>query len=487
MLRQNNEATSPFVFVYVQNSKVLVDYLDAATNQVVTLEGGLLSAATEARFLKIERKEGSVYVFESGDSLTWKQITVVSLLLTSPVQIGLVSDVTNGLAQVQFDSVLVQAQSEDGIAFTIDTAEVAGATQIWADIFGPYTNLNASSGVYKVDLPTEENPIKLVTLSSKDDDIVATDVLIYGFKDTLTFNAANSARAEIVNGLVNMWDVEPSQIASIYPAIKQHPLFKDLVDVYLVERGWPNDEALRDKLSELEVKIIIDIRTKVKSESSSSRPFTAQIVTPFQPVGSTFELKQGADPRDVTVHADSFLNFRVLVFNGDDVKNVTIDLDFLKNNVKKALFEGYLEVPETDLGFRDFFADTNISLSPMNLPSDDCNAYAIVASAFIRGPSGEVLDPINNPQYANYVALLNKILSAAGYYASPEELVQAWEFLFTSSENFITKFQEFNNALENGNTGEAARIAFDMAYEYAIALYEVRYGESPNPSMVWNL
>jgi pimeloyl-ACP methyl ester carboxylesterase len=112
MLRQNNEATSPFVFVYVQNSKVLVDYLDAATNQVVTLEGGLLSAATEAKYLKLERKGDSVHVYESGDGVTWRQITVITMLLTNPINIGLVIDVTNGLAQVQLDSVLVQAQTE---------------------------------------------------------------------------------------------------------------------------------------------------------------------------------------------------------------------------------------------------------------------------------------------------------------------------------------------------------------------------------------
>jgi PKD repeat protein len=110
MLRQSNEATSPFVFAYVSNGKMLVDYWDAATNQVVTVEGGVLSAATEARFLKIERKEGSVYVYESGDSLNFRQIAVVTLALTGSVNVGLVSDISNGFVQGLFDSVLVQAQ-----------------------------------------------------------------------------------------------------------------------------------------------------------------------------------------------------------------------------------------------------------------------------------------------------------------------------------------------------------------------------------------
>jgi hypothetical protein len=124
MLRQNNEATSPFVFAYVSNGKILVEYLDVATNQVVTVEGGVLSAATEARFLKIERKEGSVYVYESGDSLNFRQIAVVGLLLTNPVNVGLVTDATNGFAQVQVDSVLVQAQEKD--QSDIEIVEVKG-------------------------------------------------------------------------------------------------------------------------------------------------------------------------------------------------------------------------------------------------------------------------------------------------------------------------------------------------------------------------
>jgi hypothetical protein len=121
MLRQSNEASSPFVFAYVSNGKLMVEYRDAATNQVVTVEGGILSAATEARFLKIERKEGSVYVFESGDSLTWRQIAVVTLALTGSVNVGLVSDISNGFVQGLFDSVLVQAQEVP----KTDTTEVA--------------------------------------------------------------------------------------------------------------------------------------------------------------------------------------------------------------------------------------------------------------------------------------------------------------------------------------------------------------------------
>jgi hypothetical protein len=124
---QDNEASSPFVFAYVSNGKLMVEYRpsassgQAATNQVVTLEGGVLSAATEARFLKVERhapsrvegKEGSVYVYESGDSLNWRQIAVVTLALTGSVNVGLVSDVINGSVQTQFGSVLVQAQEDN--------------------------------------------------------------------------------------------------------------------------------------------------------------------------------------------------------------------------------------------------------------------------------------------------------------------------------------------------------------------------------------
>jgi hypothetical protein len=133
MLRQSNEVSSPFVFVYVQNGKVMVEYRDAVTNQVVTLEGGVLSSVTEAKYLKLERKEGSVYVFESGDSLTWRQITVLTLALTGSVNVGLVSDITNGFVQTIFDSVLVQAQ-EQPVQNEIVIEKVIDSTQ--KDVMG---------------------------------------------------------------------------------------------------------------------------------------------------------------------------------------------------------------------------------------------------------------------------------------------------------------------------------------------------------------
>ena len=56
-----------------------------------------------------ERKEGSVY--EADDGVNWRQITVVTLLLTNHVNVGLLSSVTTGSTQGAFDNVLVQAQN----------------------------------------------------------------------------------------------------------------------------------------------------------------------------------------------------------------------------------------------------------------------------------------------------------------------------------------------------------------------------------------
>jgi PKD repeat protein len=130
MLRQSNEATSPFVFAYIQDGRVKVDYLDPATNQVVTIEGSQLSSLTTARFLKIERKEGSVYVYESDNALNWTQVTVITLAITNPFNVGLVVNTANGSIQAQFESVLVKAQDNSEVTASFTATPTSGTVPL---------------------------------------------------------------------------------------------------------------------------------------------------------------------------------------------------------------------------------------------------------------------------------------------------------------------------------------------------------------------
>jgi PKD repeat protein len=119
MLRQSNEASSPYVFVYLQGDSVSVDYRDAG-NQVVTTEGSSVSAA-DTRYLKLERKEGRVYVYESDEGVSFSLVTTILLSLVSPYYTGLATSST-APSQASFQEVQVQAQGDINADFIASPA-----------------------------------------------------------------------------------------------------------------------------------------------------------------------------------------------------------------------------------------------------------------------------------------------------------------------------------------------------------------------------
>jgi hypothetical protein len=82
------------------------------------------------RLRRLVCEEGSVYVYESGDVLNFRQIAIVTLALTGSVNVGLVSDITNGFGQGLFDSVLVQAQDPSSTNVLYEAKQVIGTEVI---------------------------------------------------------------------------------------------------------------------------------------------------------------------------------------------------------------------------------------------------------------------------------------------------------------------------------------------------------------------
>lgn len=64
-------------------------------------------------WLEVESDKGSIYVYESGNSVNWKHIAVVTLALTGSANVGLPDKVTNGLVQAQVKQV-EEKISEEG-------------------------------------------------------------------------------------------------------------------------------------------------------------------------------------------------------------------------------------------------------------------------------------------------------------------------------------------------------------------------------------
>jgi hypothetical protein len=62
--------------------------------------------------------------------MTWRRIVVISLLLTNPVQVGLVSYITNGLVQAQESEVQVQENNPSEPHILYQATEIIGTEVI---------------------------------------------------------------------------------------------------------------------------------------------------------------------------------------------------------------------------------------------------------------------------------------------------------------------------------------------------------------------
>ena len=165
--------------------------------------------------------------------------------------------------------VTIGTAMQDGIMnqrvpFTIDDRETEGATIISTGLFGEIPLNGAVSGSFV--LPnglSADNPVISVDLSGPERGLIATDVLVWGHKETLFFDAGNTARAEVMLGLLD-FGATTNQLVRAYKKISDHPKFGQLEQLVLEEKGWPENEALLERIADLTVKIAIDILKRLR-------------------------------------------------------------------------------------------------------------------------------------------------------------------------------------------------------------------------------
>ena len=145
------------------------------------------------------------------------------------------------------------------VPFTIDDSEIEGATIISTGLFGEEIPLNgAVSGSFILSNGlSADNPIVTVDLSGPEKGLVAEDVLVWGQKETLVFSAGNTARAEVILGLLG-FGATNNQLAEAYDKIGNHPKFDQLRQLMLEEKGFPDDDALLNRIADLTVEIAVD-------------------------------------------------------------------------------------------------------------------------------------------------------------------------------------------------------------------------------------
>ena len=393
MLRQSNDPASAYVFVSVTQDGVRVESKEGGSSSPAYASG---SNAAAPVWLKLERKEGRVYVYEFDDGMNWSLVTTVALSLSSPFNLGLATSTPETQVQAQFAQVSAQTSSEDGILevpFAIDTAEVEGASTIWADIFGERTQLNgATSGTFTLPKPLTEGDIFVVTVSKEGVGGIAEDVLISGVKESLTFNAANTARALVISDL-RMFQISSAELMDAYSRMDAHPSFPSLVQLLQKEKGIPEDEEgaaweqMIDDTFDITISFVSEYRNIPLPGEEPKDPSGSSLITPQSvqrgfPITSSFTLRQLKDPGEVVIEASSMLDFRLLVFESSVLNGATLNLDFLAANQSSTAANSYLGSSE---GIRRFIENTNSQIT-LAVPSTDCKVYSVVASAFMRGP-----------------------------------------------------------------------------------------------------
>ena len=144
MLRQSNAPESAFAFLYLNpEGRVVFEY--SGEQGVQRVEGGETNGAV---YLRLERKEGSVYAYESDDGVRWTLITAVSVVMGSPLNLGLNAETQNQPVQVAMNEVLIQEQTSQELeaAFTMSaTSDEAPLT----------INFDASASTGRGDLTYE--------------------------------------------------------------------------------------------------------------------------------------------------------------------------------------------------------------------------------------------------------------------------------------------------------------------------------------------
>lgn len=108
MIRQDTSPEAAYAFLALTPQGVRLESRQGGSTGVAHVEG---SGAGAPVWLKLERKEGSVYAYESGDGVNWRLIGSAVLALNAPINFGLAAATPSGTAAATFTN--VQAQATD--------------------------------------------------------------------------------------------------------------------------------------------------------------------------------------------------------------------------------------------------------------------------------------------------------------------------------------------------------------------------------------
>lgn len=280
-------------------------------------------------WVRLEKKEDSVEVFQSDDGVNYTLLTTVTLALTSPFNVGMVvgaSDTTGQVTQGMFGEVVLAQQQDDwppfgttSIPFEI-TSDFDGLSLDRVSTVDTRTIVTDSNGY--VDVPLlEDGSIanNLVHLVGEQDIFLAIDVLRPMMRRSVAFSHENTARASVMNAhpllLPNRQrisnDPNDETWIRIYNAVDEHPKFEELVTLirdigYVPYLGATPEE---EEYFDLSFGIALDLVGEFFYENGNPKPqpktqqHSNAIETQAVVEYDGLDIRQDSDvPRDVTVY-----------------------------------------------------------------------------------------------------------------------------------------------------------------------------------------
>jgi hypothetical protein len=204
--------------------------------------------------------------------MNWRRTASVALALNILGNFGFATDTQQGIVPTirQNVELVNQPKAETQVLFEVDTSTIEGWSGITVGgLFGLHTPVEGqASGTVAAILPTPEEPFMFADLLAADREGskgYATDVLIYGVKDTLYFSAANTALTSLLRKL-KFFNLSMEERMLAYERFEEHPKFDELTRIYTDSRGMPVQEQALERSGDLQSQIVIEVVTKLLEE-----------------------------------------------------------------------------------------------------------------------------------------------------------------------------------------------------------------------------
>lgn len=305
--------------------------------------------------------------------------------------------------------------------------------------------------------------------------VIGADVVINSRKESLTFNASNSAKADVMISL-SLTGLPLSEFADSYDSIERHPEFPNLLALY---EGSTNALGSEEAAS-LSALIAIDLyetfaATEIDTQQVPLNPFSD---------GSGFELGQDPDDlRKLTVTGDDvYLDWRFFVLEGEFEELNANDLASLPS----VDLDGLTYLTNSDVfGLRPLVSIDSFNLD-LNVPENDCKVYTLAASAFAGPPDSDTFFT-DNAGFSNFSYLVDHTFTIFGSLTAGFGQGTAGDFAnFALEQAYLTwtvtgqgtaNIDRFAAAVNSSDYATAAEVLIDTIQTGAETAAELLSGE----------